>query len=303
MVRKNKVIGYTLALIATFLWGLHPIGIRFLIGQDIEPMNIALSRIWMSVIILFIATFFMKRETEKFKYSQIFWIGVVGLTMTFIFFHKSLAFTFASHVMLIEAFSPVFVLILGLFLLPHQFKMLVRTKKLSHLFLIVATGSIGSSLLLLNPTDIIPQDTQRMGDLLIAIGSIFFAIFLLSSSELRKTVKTSSIGIMLRMFLGVGILLLPFINISNFTTFSTDQWIILTLIAIFGTAIPYILWNYASYYLEVTPLAMIFNLTVIFGVIAESILLNFPISTAFVASAALIIYAAAKADQINSKYI
>ena len=268
MVKKNKVIGYSLAILSTILWGIHPIGIRFLIGEGVNPMNIAVSRIWISVVILAIAILFTKEKLgSKFEYNKMFWIGVFGLTMTFIFFHKALAFTFASHVMLIETFSPVFVLLLGLFLVPHQFNMLVKTKKLSNLFLIVATGSIGSSLLMLNATDVIEPAVQQIGDLLIAVGSVFFAVFLISSSEIRKTLQTSSIGIMLRMFLLVGILLLPFIDIQNFSTLTLNQWWILGLLAMFGTAIPYILWNYASYYLEVTPLATLFNLTVIFGVI------------------------------------
>lgn len=301
---KSKTIGYICALTATMFWGLHSNIIRYLIGEGLEPMNIALIRVWAGALVLWIVgvLFFQihRPSSIPFKYNTIFFIGVIGFSLNFIFFHKSLEFTFASHALLIESFSPVFVLLLGLVFIKKRFSHLINSNKLSKLMLIVALGSIGSSLLLFETNSTSTATNTMLGDTLAAISTFFFAMFFISNSEVRKTSTHSSLSITIRYLSTAGLLFLPFIKWNEFANISPTQWVWLAIVSIGCTGFTYFLWNYASYSLEVTPLTIIFNLGAINTIIVESLFFDFTITWKVVISGIMILLTSFLAERMNA---
>jgi len=303
MIKNKTLLGYISAVLATLMWGSQPILIRYLIMNNVDTKNIVILKVWMAIAFLIFIIGLSKNRFKKWKIPnfKLFLLGIIGIAGNLFLFHLGLNYTSGSHAILIETFAPVFVLLLGLILLPNRFRSLYKSNKLKSLFFIIILGSIGSSLILLDKESLM-SDHFATGDALVAASTIFFAIFFLTTAEIRKRDTINSIQLMILSFIGVGLILLPFINIGNLMILNQMQWILIAIIAIFGTALPFILWNFASLHLKIIPLSVVFNFTAIFTIILESSFLDLNITWNIILATIIILFTAFKAKQIDDRF-
>lgn len=309
-MKKNLVLGYFCGIMATVLWGFHTVVIRWLIQQGIDPFMVSVLRLLIGSFIL--SLFALKhtittwRKRPSIKYSKFFWVITVSLAMNFILFHKGLEFTIASNAILLEAFSPVMVIIILMLFIPERMKHLIEQKGMPQAILrIVVMGSIGSSLLLINdPKDLlIKSDVKFIGDIIEFAAMFFWALVMLGMHEYQKRNDNPNILMSTAQFLFVAALIVsPFVPWKEILLISPIQWIWIMILGTFSTGISYALWHLASKHLDVFPLITLFNFASIFTVITESIVLKLVISWKLVVGGALILYAAMKAKIINAKY-
>lgn len=307
---KKILIGYLCAIGAVIFWGFDTVVIRWLIQQNIDPFLIGDLRLFIgSLVLAVIAIIFNTTKNSIFPhihYSKFFWIIVLSLAGNFLLFHKGLEFTIASDAVLLEAFSPIMVLIIAMLFLPERMKHLMIHPGVPQTILKIAIiGSIGSSLLLINdPKDLLIQSNVKlMGDIIEFIAMFAWALVILSMHEYQKRENNNSSSAAAAQFLFfAAVIIAPFVNWSNVETITYVQWFWIAILGIFSTGAAYALWHLASKYLDVFPLVAIFNFVSIFTVTIEAIVLDLPITWKLIIGGMLILYASMRAKIINEKY-
>ena len=308
--RKKLIIGYSCGILATLFWGFHSVVIRMLIKQGIDPFLIASLRLFIGSAvlstILFIVSVAKRQKYPRVHYSPFFWLISICLGINFLLFQKGLEFTIASDAVLLEAFSPVMVLLIVMLFLPKRIHHLLIHRGIPHKILwTVIIGSIGSSLLLVNySTDLlISRNLKLVGDFIEFIAMFVWALVMLGMHEYHKREAGSNILATTSQFLlAAALITSPLGSWSQIVSITPVQWFWISVFGIFSTAGAYVLWHTASKYLDVLPLVVIFNLTSIFTVITESFVLGFTISWKVFLGGALILYAAMNAKILNTKY-
>lgn len=308
--RKHTLIGYLCAASAVIFWGFHPVLIRLLINQGLNPYMIGSLRLFIGsavlAIVLTLWNIIKKKSYPKVAYSKFFWIIAVSLAANFILFHKGLEYTIASDAILLEAFSPIMVLIIVMIFLPQRIKhFLYYPGLLQKILFVLITGSIGSALLLINdPKDqMIIYERKFIGDIIEFIAMFAWALVMLGMHEYQQREKETNILAATAQFLFVAaIIMAPFVPWGEITAISTQQWMWLLVLGILSTSMTYILWHIASRYLDILPLVTLFNFTSIFNIITESIVLGLLISWKLLIGGALILYASMRAKLLNEKY-
>lgn len=293
-------LGYICAVSAALFWGFHTIVIRYLTASNVPALGIAAIRLFIAsallTILLILFGFSKKgRMFEKFPYEKFFWFTVFGLTVNFFLFHIGLKYTIASDAILLEALSPVIVLVLIILFLPARIRHLQReTNVLRKILFIFLAGAIGSSLLLINdPKDLLLQGELKLkGDLLEFGAMFFFALFMLGSHEFQQRhPETHPFKITAHLFFFCGLFLAPFVPWNFLFHLTTLQWIWILILSVFSTAISYALWQTATKYLDVLPLVLLFCLSSVFTVLIESIVFRLEVSPKLIVGALLILTA------------
>lgn len=307
---RHVIIGYFCAIGASLFWGFHSVIIRILISDGVDPFLIASLRLFIgsALLSIIVALWSVAKRSgyPRVRYSPFFWLISVCLGINFLLFQKGLEFTIASDAVLLEAFSPVMVLIIVMLFFPKRINhLLIHPGIAKKILYTVIIGSIGSSLLLINdPKElVISHNLKLIGDIIQFIAMILWAVVMLSMHEYQKREPGSNIVAATAQFLLCAALITaPFSRWSEISSLTTTQWGWILVFGIFSTAGAYILWHIASKYLDVLPLITIFNLTSIFTIITESLVLGLRISWQLFLGGAFILYAATRAKRINAKY-
>lgn len=304
------VLGYLCAITATVFWGFHAVVIRSLINQGVDPFLIGALRLFIGSTVLTIiiaVTKTVRREHyPKIPYSPFFWLIAVSLGVNFLLFHKGMEFTIASDAVLLEAFSPVMVLIIVMLFLPQRIPHLLKHTRLPiRILQIVIVGSVGSSLLLINdPQDLlITSKSKFIGDIIEFIAMFAWSLVLLSIHEYQTREPNHDSMAAAAQFLFVGgLVMAPFVPWTELASLTSSQIFWILLLAVFSTGIAYFLWHVASKYLDVFPLITIFNFGSVFNVTTETVVLGLKLTWKLLVGGLLILYAAIHAEVINTKY-
>lgn len=307
--RKKLVIGYLCGITATLCWGFHTVIIRWMVKQGVDSSLIGDLRLLIGSAVLFVIVAFSYLKNKKVRpiaYSKFFWLISVSLAVSFILFHKGLEFTIASDAILIEAFAPVMVLVLVMLFIPQRIRHIIKHHRLPQMMLLlVITGSIGSSLLLLNePTGMaITTKSKFIGDFM-EFGAMFaWALVMLGIHEYQARQQAKNIALATAQFLFVAAVIMAFfVPWSEIFLLTSTQWAWIFVLGVFSTGLSYVLWHIASQYLDILPLVTLFNLVSIFTVITESFVLGLDISWKLVIGGGLILFAATQATIMNAKY-
>lgn len=307
---KQLLIGYACAIGAVILWGFHPVVIRVLIKDGVDPYLIGSMRLFIGSAILSIVALILsaiKRQSyPNINYSKFFWITAISLAANFILFHKGLEFTIASDAILLEAFSPVMVLIIVMIFIPHRIKNIIDYPNLMQtVAIVIIAGSVGSALLLSNNPlgQTIDYNKKLIGDIIEFIAMFAWALVMIGMSEYQKAGENKNVlAYTSQFFFIAAIIMSPFVPWKELSTLQSDQWFWIMILSIFSTGLTYVLWITASKYLEIIPLVTIFNFASIFNVVIESFVFDIAITWNLFLGGALILYSAVRSRLLNEKY-
>jgi len=271
-MNKNKIIALISAILATLFWGIHPIISQKLIAEQIDTLNIAAVRLFGAALFLFIFSkiFAPKNSEKKIIRKPIFFIGALfGFGLNFILFQKALEYSPAGIVTIYEAFTPFFVVLLGILFFRKDFSNVLQKKKLFLLLIITFLTSTGVALLFFDFNT--KQNSSWFGNTLAFLSAVCFALYFIANSRVRKqNPETDSFVMTYNFLFFAGIIILPFVDWGNFMEMTLKHWLMLSFIVIFGTSLTYFLWTFAAKYLNVTLQSLLFNLTMIFTVIFDN---------------------------------
>lgn len=155
MVRK-KMIGYTLRLGAVILWGLQPLMIKYTPAHDV-PLSLRVALIWLGVFLVgivpvalsFIFSLLRRVPTPKLSLPLTKELGCIILAylIFMVCFNIGLQYTTSTNVIVLNSFSPVLALFVGMILWRQSMPYLKDPKYVAWIFLAFILGSAGGSLI------------------------------------------------------------------------------------------------------------------------------------------------------------
>lgn len=204
--------------------------------EFIKPFAIIILRVIPSAVIFFMISFLFKKEKilSKDKFKLIL-CALTGVVVNQLLFFKGLSLTTPVNGALIMTSNPVLVMLFAALILKEK----ITTSKITGIILGV-TGAIG---LILLGNKFTADNGSPLGDLLIFINSISFALFLIMAKPLFS--RYHPLTITKWIFFFGSFMVLPFgineLEIIQWSTIPFKIWLCLLFVIIAVTLVAYLL--------------------------------------------------------------
>jgi drug/metabolite transporter (DMT)-like permease len=284
---KNTYVGFSLAVLATFIWSGNFIIARGVI-KDIPPVSLAFYR-WLSATIIILPFawkyFFVELKIVKGNFWYFFLAAATGVSMfnTFVYIagHYSTAINMA---LLGTCSSPILSVILARIFLKEKITLLRITGMavcIAGILLLLSKGS---------PENLISFRFSK-GDWWILAAALTFAIY--NTTVKKKPAAMNSTNFLFVIFLLGSVFLLPFylyelknkgafaINLSNLSS--------ILYLGLGASVICFLIWNKAIRNLGAGRTALFGNLIPVFSSIEAVFLLNEKITSIYLISFILVV--------------
>jgi drug/metabolite transporter (DMT)-like permease len=251
---------YLLAILSAICLGTLGVTIK-LIGTEIPIMTINFFRVFIAFLFLLLIVPKIDKNTFKVTKKDLKEYFFVGLLLAISFSLYGYAYFVApvQNIVLINSFSPFFVLIFAYFLLKEK----ITIKKIITLIIALL------GLIIINPFNF--ENQFFFGNMLALINSIIIALLI---TEMRKEDKIHSIGDVLWFFFFALIILLPVPFIYGLGNLMNQLPLILFLGLVSG-GLSYLLFNLALEKIEAEEASMIETIiTPMISIILAIIILN-----------------------------
>ena len=236
---NSKLLPYIEALFAVLVWGASFIATKVAL-QDLSPITIVWVRFLMGVILLGVTVFLRGQFAlpEKKEWGYFALLGFLGITFHQWLQSNALQTSEAGTTAWIVATTPVFMAVLGWFLLKER---LGWTKNLGILLaflgvlLVVSKGELSS---------ISVGTFGAPGDILVLISAINWAVF---STLSRRGLKSHPASLMMFYIMAFGwifttLLFLTTGGMREITAVTSNGWIAVGFLGIFCSGLAYIAW-------------------------------------------------------------
>jgi drug/metabolite transporter (DMT)-like permease len=236
---NSKLLPYIEALFAVIVWGASFIATKVAL-QDLSPITIVWLRFLMGVIILGLAVALRRQFAlpEKKEWGYFALLGFLGITFHQWLQSNALQTSEAGTTAWIVSTTPIFMALLGWFLLKER---LGWTKNLGILLafmgvlVVVSKGDLGS---------ISIGTFGAPGDVLVLISAINWAMF---SALSRRGLKSHPASLMMFYLMVLGWVFTTFLflttsGINEISSVSFDGWMAVGFLGIFCSGLAYIAW-------------------------------------------------------------
>jgi drug/metabolite transporter (DMT)-like permease len=226
-------------VLTAIFWGMNYQWSKFLV-QETSPFEAALWRYGLASLTILILTFnnLPSFEIIKKHFKAVFIVGFVGLFLFNVIFFQGMQRTSPINAVLIIGMNPALTLILS--------SIILKTKVKSAHILGIILAFLGVMYLLFE------GDYHRfltlnfgLGDLLIMISNIFFALYHVLVKKYMTDIDNSHFSLLTSIvcLLSLLIINLIFNKFGNFHSYSNQFWLGAIGIGCFGTGLAYWLWN------------------------------------------------------------
>jgi drug/metabolite transporter (DMT)-like permease len=267
-----KLRAHLALLLTTIIFGLHYTVAKDLMPDHFTPMQLIFLRLLFATIIFWIfQRLFVPEKVDKKDLVRLAILGFVGFTANQALFYEGLNLTSPVDASLIHILNPVLVLILASTIIREK----ITGYKIGGIFL----GSAGALILILFGSSGGFNSSPLLGNILVTLNMVFYALYLVLLKPLVAKYHTSTILKWVSLF---GFLfIIPFSAKSmmglQFSEIDTISWLSLGYIILFCTFLAYLLINFAlkhvnasavSYYTYLQPvLATLTSVSVGMGTI------------------------------------
>ena len=282
---SNKRTGALLSILfVVFIWG-SASTVTKLGVQEMPPFLFALVRNCIASVLLFLLYFYRRKVNRQqpspiMPWKKIAWMGLTGITFFSVFFNLALVYTSASTGALIQGFIPVAIVLLAIIFLKEK-------PDIPHIAGIVFSV-IG--VILIGFIDISPQGNSLLGNILMILSVVSWAVYTVVSKSLRDydpvmvTAFSTAMGTLF---------LVPVVIFEQwskpFPVISADAWKAILYLAIFSSTICFVLYNQTLKILSATTVGNLLNLDPLIGAIIAIIVLNDKITGWQIAGGVLIL--------------
>jgi drug/metabolite transporter (DMT)-like permease len=267
-----KIRAHLALLLTTIIFGFHYVVAKNLMPDHFTPMQLIFLRLLFATFIFWIfQKLFVPEKVDKKDLVRLAVLGLVGFAANQAFFYEGLNLTSPVDASLIHILNPILVLILASIIIREK----ITSYKLGGIFL----GSAGALILILFGSTGGFNSSPLLGNILVTINMVFYALYLVLLKPLVAKYHTSTILKWVSLF--AFLFIIPFsaksmigLRISEIDAFS---WLSLGYIVVFCTFIAYLLINFAlkhvnasavSYYTYLQPvLATLTSVSVGMGTI------------------------------------
>jgi drug/metabolite transporter (DMT)-like permease len=266
-------VAYIALVLTTIAWSSSLIFFK-LIVDEVGPIVFVALRYTLATPLLLILTFQLSRGKNigniRKNWKSVFIAGLSGPFISQVLQYIGLEMTSASDALLLLNLTPIFAVILAAPLLKEK----ITLDKL--LGLLIAT--IGVTLIVLNtsPESSIPQLQRIVGDMIVVVSTLFFAINGIAGKLAVKNGNAISVTFYSTLFV------VPFIWISAallddvtvLFTMSTVAWLAVMWVAVVNTVVAFILYYESMKHIEAGRVQIILNLVAVWGVLFSITILH-----------------------------
>lgn len=262
----NENIKFTLILIfISFLWGAaYPVMKIAISDAEASPTLVMAIRFVIAALLLLAV--FRRRFFLNFRKDMIRPVFLVSLALflDFLFYSIGLKYTTATNSGFITGISVIFV--------PFVMLALDRTWVRKSDLLPVFLTAVGIYFLGSNSGVI----ALNKGDLLSMMSPVMFAFYVVLLSRFSTGIDPVCFTVIQMACVGVLGFAASFVldGAPDFSAYSSGAWIAIPLLAVFGTALPFLLQNYAQPHTSPLTAAIIFSLMPLFSLATAALLLS-----------------------------
>lgn len=265
---NNKRLYANIAILLTILfWGVSASSNKIVL-REVPPATLALIRFIIASVVLFILNIRMNPEVklQRADVKKMILGGTIGVTVYFIFENYGLRFISAANATILLASIPLFTVVIeGI-----VFKKKIGTKKM----LGVILSLLGVILVIGNSISVDKGPDVIIGTLLMLGAALSWVIY----SLINKSLDGSYPTIFLSTYQSIigGLFLIPFalLERKEWQPISLISWVNILYLALFCSALCYILYLYALKHLGPSQTNVYINLMPFIGVIAAFLILG-----------------------------
>lgn len=266
-LKNDATIGFLLALTTAVLWGTVPIAVREIV-PNMSPVTLVWYRFILSFSMLFIilAAKHQLPQKKQFMSSRVLlllFIATLGLAGNFTLFSAALIYISPTVTQVVAQLSSVGLLLAGLIIFKERLK---PSQVVGVIILIIGLGLFFNTSIIEILTEL---TTYSKGVLLAMCAATVWVIYGLAQKILLKDLKSPQI--LLILYLGCLVLLLPFAKLTEIMHLSPFQLILLGYCGI-NTIVGYGALAEAMNRWQVSQVSAMITLTPLFTLIFSDIL-------------------------------
>ncbi|MEI7491359.1 MAG: EamA family transporter [Bacteroidota bacterium] len=230
-----------LALLATaFIWGLNYTISKYLLTGIFTPLQLIFLRLLGGMICFYIfQKLFVHEKVARKDLIMLAFLGIIGFGLNQTLFYAGLAFTSPVDASILHVINPILVLIFSSLLIGEK----VTFRKTGGILL----GSSGALLLIFYSSGVSFSGNHALGNLMIILNMLCYALYLVLIKPLTGKYKTATILKWVSLFGFIFIIpfsIKPALQI-HFSAISLNTWLWVLYVILMNTFIAYFLVNYA----------------------------------------------------------
>ncbi len=311
-LKRRKISGYAIRLVAVLVWGLEPIYIRYTPVNDLSPFLrtflLSLGVVLPTAVLYCIGSLFKRRALPPIRlpYDATFLLLVIGQVGYMYFKNASLIYTSGTNLLLFNNFSPLLGLIIAAFFWRRDIPYFRQPRTMLWVFLLAIMAGIGSSLLVYGHDS--SSALSIIGDVLAMISTFFDVIMTIGQIQyIKKFAKTDGLLLNLHLFMVLLLCTAPVVLLASFvhpalfdhlTPYTLVLGLGIGLFVGFGQLLNYAAFKRIDGYLA----HMMFNLSVFITFSVEAFVIHSVKPTfLLLVSGIIIICASGVAEVLNSR--
>lgn len=265
--KNDATIGFLLALTTAILWGTVPIAVREIV-PNMTPVTLVWYRFLLSFGLLFIILLSKRQLPQKKQFMNkrvllLLFIATIGLAGNFTLFSAALLYISPTVTQVVAQLSSVGLLLAGLIVFKEQLK---PSQAVGVIILILGLGLFFNTSIIEILTEL---TTYSKGVLLAICAATIWVVYGLTQKVLLKDLKSPQI--LLILYFGCIVLLLPFTNLIEIMNLSLFQLLLLGYCGI-NTIVGYGALAEAMNRWQVSQVSAMITLTPLFTLIFSDIL-------------------------------
>ncbi|MHA1137811.1 MAG: DMT family transporter [Candidatus Thorarchaeota archaeon] len=270
---NKTTVAYVALVLTTIAWSSSLIFFK-LIVDEVGPIVFVALRYTIATPFLLLLTLQQSRGKNigniRKNWKVVLIAGLAGPFLSQVLQYIGLGMTTASDALLLLNLTPIFAVIIAAPVLKEK----ITLDKL--LGLLIAT--IGMTLIVLNtsPDVAIPQLQRIIGDIIVIVSTLFFAINGIAGKIAVKYENAVSVTFYSILFV-VPIIWLSAVLLDDVTvllTMSVESWIAVAWVATVNTVIAFILYYESMNHIEAGRVQIILNLVAVWGVLFSITILH-----------------------------
>lgn len=266
-------VAYVALVLTTIAWSSSLIFFK-LVVDEVGPIVFVALRYTLATPLLLILTLQLSRGKNigniRRNWKAVLVAGLSGPFISQILQYIGLEMTTASDALLLLNLTPIFAVILAAPILKER----ITLDK----FLGLLIATIGVTLIVLNttPESSIPQIQRIIGDILVIVSTLFFAINSIAGKIAVRNGNAISVTFYSTLFV------VPFIwlsaalldDVAVLFTMSIESWLVIMWVAVVNTVVAFILYYESMKHIEAGRVQIILNLVAVWGVLFSITILH-----------------------------
>jgi drug/metabolite transporter (DMT)-like permease len=224
----------------TLIFGLHYSVAKSLMPHFLTPMQLIFLRLFGGLMLFWVfQKLFVQEKVDRRDLFKLALCGALGFALNQSLFYEGLNFTTPFDASVIHVLNPILVLVFAFLIISEK---ITATKMAG-----IGLGAAGALLLILFGRKAGSGEHSALGNFLVFLNMVFYALYLVLLKPLTAKYHTSTILKWVSLFGFLFILpfsIKPALSI-HFDTFTPYAWIALVFIIIFCTFLAYLLINFA----------------------------------------------------------